>query len=394
MDSVRIGVIGAAGSMASHHRKYIPELDGASLAAVCDIDAKKLADVAKDHPDAKVFDTAEALIDSGEVDAIVIATPHYFHPTYAEHAFKAGVHVLTEKPVAVTAKAAEECNKAYAAALKKYPNLKYAGMFNQRSRPQWKHIKKMCDDGTLGEIVRVEWVITTWFRSQAYYNSGGWRATWSGEGGGVLINQCPHNLDLFQWFVGMPTKLWSIAGIGKFHEIEVEDDITAMMEFANGATGTFITSTGQTPGINRLTIVGTNGTLETTEGGKVRFRETTQNIREFCRTSPDRFGNVDVIEHEITPAKQKLPEHRTVFQNFIDVILGKEKDLIAPAVEGIRGLELGNAMLLSGLMGGQPVDLPTDREAFDAKLKELAENSTFVKHEPTESKAAAMSGSF
>jgi len=393
MDTVRIGLIGAAGSMASHHRKYIDELDGGKLAAVCDTDVAKLDGVKADHPDAKVFETAEELIDSGQVDAIMIATPHYFHPVYAQHAFKAGVHVLTEKPVAVTAKAAQQSNEAYAAALKKHPDLQYAGMFNQRTRPQWMRIKKMCDEGTMGQIIRVEWVITTWFRSQAYYDGGGWRATWEGEGGGVLINQCPHNLDLFQWFVGMPTRLWAIAGIGKFHHIEVEDDITAMMEFENGATGTFITSTGQTPGINRLTIVGTKGTLETSEGGKLRFREAAQDIREFCKTTPDRFGNVAVTEIEIAPPAQKLPEHRTVFQNFVDVIRGKADKLIAPAVEGIHGLELGNAMLLSGLNGGAPVGLPTDRDAFDAKIKELIANSTFVK-QVKDTGATAMAGSF
>lgn len=394
MEQVRIGVIGAAGNMASHHCKYINELDGGVLAAVCERDPEKLGRVAEAYPDAKAFADGDEMIDSGQVDAILIATPHYDHPPYAQHAFKAGVHVLTEKPVAVTAKAAQQSNDAYAAALKQHPKLIYAGMFNQRTRPQWRQIKKMCDDGTLGELIRVEWVITSWFRSQAYYDSGGWRATWSGEGGGVLINQCPHNLDLFQWFVGMPEKLWAIAGIGKYHHIEVEDDITAMMSFKNGATGTFITSTGQTPGINRLTIVGENGTLETAEGGEIRFREASQNIRTFCRTTPERFGNVAVTEHVIKPYKQPAPEHRTITQNFVNVILGKEDELIAPAVEGIHGLELGNAMLLSGLRDGAPVNLPTDRDGFDRVIKDLAKNSTFEKRVVESKEPAAMTGSF
>ncbi len=393
MDQARIGIIGAGGGVANLHRSYFKDLTGATLSAICDIDPAKLGRLAEQHPGVPTYTQAEALIDSGDVDAILIATPHYFHPTYAQYAFKAGVHVLTEKPVAVTAKAAQESNDAYAAAIKKHPKLQYAAMFNQRTRPQWKQIKKMCDDGTLGELIRVEWVITNWFRSQAYYDSGGWRATWAGEGGGVLINQCPHNLDLFQWFVGMPEKLWAIAGIGKYHHIEVEDDITAMMSFKNGATGTFITSTGQTPGTNRLTIVGDNGTLESVEGGKVVFREAEQNIRHFCMSTPERFANVSVTEHVISPP-QSPPEHRTITQNFVNVILGKDQKLIAPAVEGVHGLELGNAMLLSGLRGGEPVKLPTDRDAFDATLQKLIKHSKFQKKESKTTGPQSISGSF
>ncbi len=393
MDQVRLGLIGC-GNMGSHHVKYFPEVPGLRFAAICDHKPEVVDQITQQNSGVKGFSDAEALIDSGEVDAILIATPHYDHPVYAQYAFERGIHVLTEKPVAVTALAAEQTNAAYEAALKKHPGLQYAGMFNQRTRPQWKQIKKMCDDGTVGPLVRVQWVITNWFRSQAYYNSGGWRATWSGEGGGVLINQCPHNLDLFQWFVGMPNRLWAIADLGKFHDIEVEDDITAMMTFDNGATGTFITSTGQTPGINQLTIVGENGTLIASEGGEIRFRQASQNIREYCKTTEERFGNVAVTEHVITAPKQPMPQHQTITTNFVTVILGREDKLIAPAVEGIHGLELGNAMLLSGLNGGAPVDLPTDRQAFDAKIKQLAAESTFVKKEVVETTAASMNGTF
>lgn len=390
MSDVRLGLIGAAGSMAGHHLDYVDEVPDCKLAALCDVDEKGLARVKEKH-DLPTFTDAKAMIDSGEVDAILIATPHYFHPTYAQYAFERGIHVLTEKPVAVTAKAAQESNEAYEAALKKHPKLIYAAMFNQRNNPEWREIHRMTHDGSVGNLIRVSWTITNWFRSQAYYNSGGWRATWAGEGGGVLINQCPHNLDLFQWFVGMPSKVTATAGLGKFHDIEVEDDIVAMLEFENGATGTFITSTGQTPGVNRLEIVGDNGTIIFDDQG-LRYWKNAQPASEFCHTTDQRFGNVPVTKFNITPPKNKMSAHRMITTNFIAAIAKGEK-LIAPATEGIHGLELGNAMLMSGITG-QPVNVPTDREAFDQLIQKLIKESTFEKKTVESSGPVEMGSSF
>ncbi|MEM9252828.1 MAG: Gfo/Idh/MocA family oxidoreductase [Planctomycetota bacterium] len=393
MDEVRLGLIGCGG-MGTHHAKYFSEVEGLAFAAVYDRKTDAADNAARGYEGCKRFDSAEGLIASGDVDAILIATPHYDHPSLSRLAFEHGVHALVEKPVAVTAKDATETNALYEAALAKHPKLVYCAMFNQRTRPQWQQVKRMMDDGTIGELIRAEWVITSWFRSQAYYDSGGWRATWKGEGGGVLLNQCPHNLDLFQWFVGMPNRLWTIAGVGKYHDIEVEDDITTMMTFANGATGTFITSTGQTPGINRLTIVGSNGTLEAPESGEIVFRQAAQDIREFAQTTPERFGDVAVTEHRIQTPEQKVPQHQSITVNFVNYILGKDDTLLAPAVEGIHGLELGNAMLYSGLNDSAPVELPMDREAYAAKLDELIAGSKFQKTVAASTGAAAMGGSF
>ena len=391
MDHVRIGLIGSGGSMAGHHLGYFGKMDRLKLTAVCDIDPEKLDARVEEHH-AKAFKDGHELIASGEVDAILIATPHYDHPTYAKAAFERGVHVLTEKPVAVTAKAAAEVNAAYEQAKKDHPKLVYAAMFQQRLRPEWRTVKKLIDDGRVGNLMRVSWTITNWFRSQTYYNSGGWRATWSGEGGGVLLNQCPHNLDLFQWFVGMPSRVRAVVGIGQHHDIEVEDDVSALLEFDNGATGTFVTSTSQTPGINRLEIVGEAGTIIVNEGEPILYREAAQNVREFTRTTPERFANVSTTDYRITTS-EKDPGHRGITENFIRAILDDEP-LIAQGVDGIHGLELGNAMLLSGLNDGQAVHLPTDRDAYDAKLKELIEGSTFQKPAAKPSKAGAMGGSF
>lgn len=395
MEKVRLGVIGAGGGMASNHQKYFKDIDGLDYVAASDVAPEGLAKVVEAYG-VKPFDDASAMIASGEVDAILIACPHYDHPRFAMEAFAAGVHVLCEKPIAVTALAAQEVNDAYAAALNKHPGLIFAGMFNQRTNPAWKEIKRLCSDGSLGELVRVSWTITTWFRTQAYYDSGGWRATWAGEGGGVLINQCPHNLDLFQWFVGMPAKVTANVGLGKYHHIEVDDDVTALLEFDNGATGTFVTSTGQTPGINRLEIVGDKGTIisDGHRGGSVTFLRAEESVSDFTKNSSERFANVPATEITFKNPPAAYSEHEIITRNFIATLVadGSQDDLIAPGTEMIHGLELGNAMLMSGLKN-QPVHLPTDRPAFSELIDELKAKSTFKKNDVVESDAA-MGNSF
>ena len=392
MDKVRLGLIGAGGSMATTHQGYFNDIPGLDYAAACDLKQSKLDRVKEQFNPRHTFTDAKEMIDSGEVDAILIACPHYDHPVYSQYAFERGVHVLCEKPVAVTAKAAQETNDAYEAARKQHSDLIYAGMFNQRTHADWKLIKRMMTDGTIGELMRVSWVITTWFRSQTYYDSGGWRATWNGEGGGVLINQCPHNLDLFCWWFGMPSRVIALAELGKYHHIEVEDEVSALVQFDNGATGTFVTSTAQTPGINRLEIVGDNATL-VRDGNDFILKKTHEPVRQFTKNTTERFGNVTVDEHSIKVGGGS-PGHKEITRNFVATILGHDKELIAPAVEGIHGLEFGNAMLLSGLEGNRPVDLPTDRDAFAEKLESLKANSTFEKGEVKDTGPVAMGSSF
>ena len=393
MNEVRLGVIGC-GSMTSAHLAYFEKVDGLKFVAAADNVPQILKPVVEKYG-VKGFDNGHALIESGEVDAIIIATPHYFHPEYSQAAFKQGVHVLTEKPVAVTAKQAQETNEAYEQAKKQHPNLVYAAMFNQRSMPHWRKVKQMVDSGQVGELIRVSWTVTTWFRSQAYYDSGGWRATWKGEGGGVLINQCPHNLDLFQWFVGMPKQVRATVGLGKYHDIEVEDDVVATMTFDNGAVGTFITSTGEAPGVNRLEIVGENGTV-IVDGGTLKFIENETSCREFCRTTNNRFGVPANTTYDITVPPPAAGQHEMTTRRFINVLLGREEKLIAEGVEGIHGLELGNAMLMSGLKDGAPVDIPTPREEYAAMIQDLIDNSTFEKKSRTVTTASAsdMAGSY
>ncbi len=365
---VRMGVIGL-GNMGSHHIKYMNEIPGCRLAAVADRDPEKLAR-ADCYEDVEQFAEGMDLVKKADVDAILIATPHYDHPPLTLAAFKRDLHVLCEKPVAVTAAAADKVNKAFARKRKKPI---WGAMFNQRTHANWKLVRRLMADGEIGELRRVAWIITSWFRSQAYYDSGGWRATWAGEGGGVLINQCPHNLDLITWFCGTPNRVTANVGLGKYHDIEVEDDVTAILEYPNGATGVFITTTGDSPGTNRLEIVGTKGKI-VTGGGTVEVTRTHQDIVDFCMTTPTAFDKVDSDRMVIEPGGQG-GGHREVTERFVQAILANDdRLLVAHASDGLKGLELGNAMLMSGVLG-EPVKIPTPRAKFEKLIKDLAARS-------------------
>ena len=373
MENVRLGVIGATGGIAEVHQSYFADIPGLEHAAVCARTPDALDAVAQKYG-AKAWTDGEALIRSGRIDAVFIACPHTEHPKYCHAAFEHGVHVLCEKPIAVSALEAEEVNLAYQAARKIHPKLIFAAMFNRRTDSKWSEIKHCIDGGRLGEIVRVSWTITSWFRTQAYYESSDWRATWAGEGGGVLINQCSHNLDLLWWMVGMPSRVTARASLGKYHQIEVEDEVAAILEWPNGAMGTFVTTTGQSPGINRLEIVGTRGTAiadaQCDEDYRVYLSDSS--VQEFIM-SDDRYSAQP--EFEISQIKSRSSEyssHERVTRNFIETIrsAGTQDQLIAPGCEGIHGLEIGNAILMSGL-SGESVRLPMDRKKYDQFLHGL-----------------------
>ncbi|MFP4144972.1 MAG: Gfo/Idh/MocA family protein [Phycisphaeraceae bacterium] len=372
MNEVRLGVIGCGG-MARSHMGYFDQVPGLRFTAAADV-AETCVQPVGEQFGVNTFPDGHALIRSGEVDAVLIVTPHRTHVEYAVAAFEAGLHVLTEKPAAVTAKDAQRMNDAADA----HPELVFAIMLNQRTSPTWRKVRQFIDEDRVGKIVRVSWIMTDWFRTQAYFDSGTWRATWQGEGGGVLLNQAPHNIDILQWLVGMPCRVTAMAGVGKYHHIEVEDEVTAMLEYPSGATGVFVTSTGEAPGTNRLEIVGDKATVVATPG-HVEMRENSIPTSEFRETDPSMWGKPAVTHYDITPG-EKDPGHRGITENFIAAILRGEK-LIADGREGIRSLELANAMLMSGLKG-QPVELPMDRDAYAAMIDELAANSTFHKAAP------------
>lgn len=371
MKQVRIGLIGV-GNIGTLHMGYFGRIPRLQFTAVADIDFPK-AQAAAEKYGVRAFDDGVKLMDSGLVDAVLIATPHYDHAPLAIEAFRRGLHVLVEKPIAVTAAAAERAIQEY----RKHRKLVFAAMFQQRTCEGWRRVKQLVEEGAVGPIQRVTWIITNWFRSQAYYDSGGWRATWAGEGGGVLLNQCPHNLDMLQWITGMPQKVHAFLGIGKYHDIEVEDEVTAYFEYPNGATGLFITSTGEAPGTNRLEIAGDRGRIVYDGGSVIDLFRTDVSVREFCRTTPESFPRVPGYRMKVEVDPTRGGQHQTITENFVAAILDGAP-LIAPAEEGLSSIELANAMIYSGLTG-KTVTLPMDRAGYERFLRKLAARSRFKK---------------
>ncbi|HKS37634.1 MAG TPA: Gfo/Idh/MocA family oxidoreductase [Verrucomicrobiae bacterium] len=370
MNTVRIGIIGM-GNIGKHHAGYLLEgkVQRCELAAVCSTSPQKLEDYKAKG--LRIFDSGEKLIRSREVDAVVVATPHYQHTSLGIAALESGVHLMVEKPISAHKADAERL----IAVARKHPKVVFAGMFQLRVEPRYLKIQKLIKDGDLGEIVRMSWLITDWFRTEAYYASGGWRATWKGEGGGVLLNQCLHNLDVIAWLLGMPSRVRGFCQLGRYHNIEVEDNVTAYLEYPNGATGTFVTSTGETPGTNRFEIAGTRGKV-VLENNKLTFARNEVDMIEWSRTATVGFSKPEVRNEDI-PFENAPAPHATLMQNCVNAILDGEP-LIAPGAEGLYSVELANVMLFSSLLG-QTTELPMDGAAFEKKLQQLIAESKFEK---------------
>jgi predicted dehydrogenase len=375
-EKLKIAVIGV-GNMGYPHARDIIDLPNTELVAVCDIDQERADEVAAQF-EVKAYYDYKVLFEQSGLDGVIIATPHYDHTPISIDAFQKSIHVLVEKPIAVHTKDARKMIDAYESAKQEYPNLVFSAMFMQRTYGFWQKIKDLIDSGEIGKLVRTTWLITDWFRTQIYYDSGGWRATWAGEGGGVLLNQCPHNLDLYQWFVGMPNRVTGFVTIGKYHHIEVEDEVTAYFEYDNGMVGHFITTTAESPGTNRLEIVGENGKL-IFENGELTFSRNRMSMFKFIEEAA---GGFDKVENEVVNVSFEhhgQPGHKLIIENFANAVLKGEK-LIAPAVEGINSVMLGNAIMLSAFLN-KPVDIPIDEDAYEKKLQELIKSSKFQKTE-------------
>lgn len=361
MECIKIGVIGI-GNMGSTHCKSIVEgkVSHMVLVAVADINKQRCLWAKENLPmEVAVFEDAEVMMRSGLCNAVLVATPHYDHPTMIQKAFSYGLHAICEKPAGVYTKQVREMNEAADKV-----NVTFAMMLNQRTNHVYRKMHELVKGGVYGQIKRVNWIITDWYRTQAYYNSGGWRATWDGEGGGVLLNQCPHNLDLLQWICGMPSRVFAYCHNGKWHDIEVEDDVTAYLEYPNGATGVFVTSTGDAPGTNRFEISLEKAKL-VCENDTLTVYELDQNEREYCYETKEGFQKPNGRYVEVV-TDGKNPQHVGVLQAFTNHILYGEA-LIANGQEGIYGLMLSNAMHLSSWLQ-RSVDLPFDEELF---LEEL-----------------------
>lgn len=365
MKTVRFGIIGI-GNMGSSHAACIAsgKISGAELSALCDNDPEKREMLVVKYPNTPIFSDYKQMIESGGIDAVIIATPHPLHSEMSVFAMQNGVDVLCEKPADITAEKA--CLSAETAAAL---GRKYAVMLNQRTNLLFIEAKKVVESGELGELKRLVWIVTNWYRTQYYYDHGEWRATWKGEGGGVLMNQAPHNLDLWQWIFGMPKRIFATCGEGKYHDIEVEDDATILAEYENGATATFITSTGEYPGTNRLEITGSKGKI-VIEQGKLKKWVLPSDEREFCFSHPHPTADFMPQYFEMEQTEQESG-HAGILQNFTNSILFGE-ELISPGKDAIAELIITNAAYLSANKG-EWIDLPFSYERYNKFLLENAE---------------------
>ena len=369
MDKIRFGIIGI-GNQGSYYARSVslgdwPEVE-LTLAAVADINPARLEWAEKTLPEGVArFDDALAMLDSGLIDACVVTVPHYDHPKYVMACLERGIHVMCDNPAGVYTQQVREMNACAA----KHPDVVFGMMFNQRTNCVYRRMRELVQGGKYGRVRRANWLITDWYRSQYYYDSGNWRATWAGEGGGVLLNQCPHQLDLFQWILGMPATVQASMRFGQWHDIEVEDDVTALMTWPDGHTGVFITSTGDPHGSNRFEVQ-MDGAQLVVEGDQLRVYELEALEQDWMRTNKLPFGSVPGKSF-IAETDGENPQHRGVLQKWAAAILRGEP-LVAGGQEGINGLTLSNAMHLSAFLG-KPVELPFDEELYyDELMKRVA----------------------
>lgn len=369
MNKVRVGIIGI-GNIGTAHATgiYNNEIDGICLAALCDISEAREKYCREKFSDIPFFKDYKQMFSSNLIDAVIISTPHRLHCDIAEDALNCGFNTLVEKPIDITVSKAKHINE-----LAKKSDKKFAVMFNQRTNDVFAKARNIVKSGSLGELKRTVWIITNWYRTQYYYNSADWRATWAGEGGGVLLNQAPHNLDLWQWICGMPCEVTADCEVGKYHNIEVEDDVILKTRYKNGATGIFITSTGEYPGTNRLEISGTRGKL-VIENGVLKWWKLPDDERNICFENKNSFPEIKCDYEEYTAQEPKMEAHKQIIQNFTNAIL-KNEPLLSPGTDGICELTLSNAAYLSSWKGSKPVELPFDSKEFDDLLNEKISKS-------------------
>ena len=362
MDRVRIGVIGTGG-MGTGHCNTMEDIEEVELTAVCDMDEEAYKPLVEKYG-VQGFHDYRDLVDSGLADAVIVATPHYDHPPISVYAMKKGIHVLSEKPIAVTVKAAEEMARTA-----EETGVKFAVMYQSRSLPVYQAARHLVEEGRLGEIYRTCFV-DPHFRTQAYYNSAGWRATWREEGGGVIINQAPHGIDLFMWLGGLPSRVtaWTRT---RLHDIEVEDEVHALLDYPNGARGYYYTSTIEHPGGSYMELCGDRGKLAIRDG-KLYFWELEVPVSEFAKTSDQMWASPEAEQVEV-PLEERETGHKAIIRNFARSILYGEP-LISPGEEGVWSVEFLNAVILSGAKG-KPVEVPVDREEYEAFLEEKRRTS-------------------
>lgn len=379
MKEVRLGIVGL-GNMGRTHRQYIVDgqIPGLKVTALCGR-PDALAALPESPGEAR-FTEVDAMVASGQIDALLCCTPHPTHTPIGVAALGAGLHLLMEKPLGVHV---ADCRRLLAAHTD--PSRVFAAMFQVRTDPHYATLKQLLDSGETGPVRRILWDTTNWFRTEYYYASGGWRATWRGEGGGVLLNQLPHNLDVFQWIFGRPSQVTGFCQFGRYHQIEVEDDVTVYCRWPDGKHATIVASTGEAPGRNRLEVACDRGHI-TVESGKITWLKTPGSVRAFSEAADAAFAQPET-ETVTIPIDGRGPGHIAVLRNFTNAILHGEP-LLCPASDAAHSVELANAALLS-TWSGRTIDLPIDADAYERLLTEKAETSTFQKKHIAKKPASA-----
>ena len=382
-DKVRVGIVGLGGQGLAYADLIadglIPDM---ALGAAFDVDIAKEQVAKSKYPGVPFYSDYGDLLDSGDVNAVIICVPHYLHPELGIAALKHDIHVLIEKPAGVYTKQVNELNAVAAGK----PELTFAIMFNQRNNPLYREIKEIVSSGQIGEIRHTSWIITTWWRPQVYYDQSAWRGTWGGEGGGVLVNQAPHQLDLWQWICGVPQSVFGKVAYGFRRNIAVEDEVTALVDYGGGATGVLVTATHDLVGTDRLEILGDSGKIvvENSRTARVtRLREPERQLGEGIdmptvwrllsgQQDTEAYYTSEVLEFELTSDKG----HAGVLENFAANMLSDEP-LIAPGAEGLNGVRLANAIYLSSWKGAE-VSLDFDDEEYLSELnRRIADEGKF-----------------
>jgi predicted dehydrogenase len=372
---VRLGIVGL-GAQGSMYARLITEgmVPNMKIGAICEPNPAIAEVIGSTYPGVGFYLDFSTMLDSGDVDAVVICVPPYLHPEIAITALERDIHALVEKPAGIYTKQVRELND-YAATK---PELSFAMMFNQRYNPLYRRIKEIVDDGEIGMIRHTNWIITTWWRPQAYYEQSAWRATWGGEGGGVLVNQAPHQLDLWQWICGLPRSVYAKVGYGFRRSIAVEDEVTAVVDYGDGSTGVLVTAVHDLVGTDRFEILGDNGKIVVDNSRTAMItrlsrpeREisdgmSSDDVRRVLTGELDRgaFCTSEVIEFDSVGGSQ----HAGVLENFAANILDGTP-LIAPGEEGINGVQLANAIHLSSWTGDE-VPLDFDEDLYLSELNQ------------------------
>lgn len=370
MDIVKVCIVGIGNIGYAHVMTIlsgkVPEM---SLVAVCDVNSEKLQAFSKSHPDVATYLDYRRMLEDANIDAVIVAVPHNLHSEIGIAVLQSGKHLLVEKPVDIRVSVAKKLNEEA-----KKSGRVFGIMLNQRTNPLFQKARELVQSGELGEMKRTVWQITNWFRTQYYYDSGDWRATWRGEGGGVLINQAPHQLDLWQWICGMPKSVTAFCETAKYHDIEVEDEATILTRYENGASGIFITTTGEYPGTNRLEISCEKGKL-VLEDGVLKLWRLAENQQYISENTAESFPK---IPSEFT--QYSIPEkedgHLLILQNFAQAVLNGTT-LLAPGYDGINELSISNAAYLSQWLDNAAVELPMDEKLFNKLLQERIDKSVY-----------------